>query len=116
VRWSTRLDFPQGSDRGKDIVASPDGLGFEQPRIVEVKHRRSQEIRSYLGGRHKDDCGLYVSTGGFSKDARYEADRASIPLMLIDIDGLVELVIEYYEKLDLAKRTLLPPKKVYWPS
>ena len=63
---------PPGSDRGKDIVASPDGFGFEHPRIVvEVKHRKgqmgSQEVRSFLGGRHKDDRGLYVSTGGFNQ-------------------------------------------------
>jgi restriction system protein len=42
-------------------VASPDGFGFESPRIVvEVKHRTgsamgSQEVRSFLGGRNKDD-------------------------------------------------------------
>ncbi|MDR8305809.1 restriction endonuclease, partial [Acinetobacter baumannii] len=31
---------PVGPDRGKDIIASPDGFGFENPRIVvEVKHR-----------------------------------------------------------------------------
>ena len=47
---------PAGSDRGKDIVASPDGFGFEHPRIVvEVKHRKermdSRQIRSFLGGR-----------------------------------------------------------------
>ena len=31
---------PQGPDLGKDIVASPDGLGLEDPIIkVEVKHR-----------------------------------------------------------------------------
>lgn len=113
---------PQGSDRGKDIIASPDGLGLEQPRIVvEVKHRPSQqmgsqEIRSYLGGRHKDDRGLYVSTGGFSKDAKYEADRASIPLTLLDVDGLVKLVVEYYENLDLETRTLLPLARIYWPA
>lgn len=113
---------PQGSDRGKDIVASPDGLGLEQPRIVvEVKHRPnqqmgSQEIRSFLGGRHKDDKGLYVSTGGFSKDAKYEADRASIPCTLMDIDDLVELVIENYEAMDMEARSLLPLTKIYWPS
>jgi len=76
----------------------------------------SQEIRSFLGGRHKDDRGLYVSTGGFSKEARYEADRASIPLTLMDIDDLVEAVIKYYEQLDLETRTLLPLSKIYWPS
>lgn len=38
--YKTRIS-PQGSDRGKDIIASPDGFGFEQPRIVvEVKHRK----------------------------------------------------------------------------
>jgi restriction system protein len=113
---------PQGADRGKDIVASPDGFGFEQPRIVvEVKHRPnqamgSQEIRSYLGGRHKDDRGLYVSTGGFSKDAKYEADRASIPLTLMDIDELVDAVIENYERMDVASRTILPLNRIYWPK
>jgi len=63
---------PAGADRGKDIIASPDGFGFENPRIiVEVKHRRelmgSQQIRSFIGGRHKDDRGLYVCTGALRK-------------------------------------------------
>ncbi|MCS3933566.1 restriction system protein [Bradyrhizobium elkanii] len=121
MNYKTRVS-PQGADRGKDIVASPDGFGFEQPRIVvEVKHRPNQqmgspEIRSFLGGRHKDDRGLYVSTGGFSKEAKYEADRASIPLTLMDIDDLVDAVVEYYEQLDLDTRTLLPLSKIYWPS
>lgn len=121
MAYKTRIS-PKGSDRGKDIIASPDGLGFEQPRIiVEVKHRpnqqmSSQEIRSFLGGRHKDDRGLYVSTGGFSKDAKYEADRASIPLALMDIDDLVDAVVEYYEKMDIETRSLLPLAKIYWPS
>lgn len=44
-----------GPDRGKDIVASPDGLGLEEPRIhVEVKHRKGQmgapEVRAFVGG------------------------------------------------------------------
>jgi restriction system protein len=117
--YKTRIS-PAGPDRGKDIIASPDGLGFESPRIVvEVKHRQgamgSQEIRSFLGGRHKDDKGLYVSTGGFTKDARYEAERASIPLSLMDIDELVEAVIENYESLDNETRQLLPLRRLYWP-
>lgn len=31
--YKTRVS-PQGPDRGKDIIASPDGFGFESPRIV----------------------------------------------------------------------------------
>lgn len=119
--YKTKIS-PKGSDLGKDIVASPDGFGLEQPRIVvEVKHRQgspmgSQEIRSFLGGRHKDDKGLYVSTGGFTKDAKYEADRASIPLTLMDIDSLVLEILNNYEQMDVETKMLLPLKKVYWPK
>jgi len=92
--YKTRVS-PPGADRGKDIVASPDGFGFEDPRIVvEVKHRPrnsmgAPEIRGFLGGRHPGDKGLYVSTGGFSKDALYEAERANIPVGLIEREGAV---------------------------
>ncbi|HLI18110.1 MAG TPA: restriction endonuclease [Rhodanobacteraceae bacterium] len=119
--YKTRVS-PTGADRGKDIVASPDGLGLSNPRIVvEVKHRPgsqmgSAEVRSFLGGRHKDDKGLYVSTGGFSKDARYEADRASIPLTLMDLDDLVEAILDHYEEMDPDAKQLIPLRKVYWPS
>lgn len=110
-----------GADRGKDIVASPDGFGFESPRIVvEVKHRKgamgSTEIRSFVGGRHKDDKGLYVSTGGFTKDAQYEAERSSIPLTLMDMDDLAVAVAEYYDKMDAEARALLPLIRIYWPA
>ncbi|MEN5162529.1 restriction endonuclease [Achromobacter kerstersii] len=112
---------PPGSDRGKDIVASPDGFGFEHPRIVvEVKHRKgqmgSQEIRSFLGGRHKDDRGLYVSTGGFSKDAQYEADRASIPLAMWTLDHVVRALIEHYDATDAETKRIVPLKRLYWPA
>jgi restriction system protein len=119
--YKTRIS-PSGPDRGKDIVASPDGFGFESPRIVvEVKHRTSsamgsQEVRSFLGGRHKDDKGLYVSTGGFSKDARYEAERASIPLTLMDLDDLVRAILEHYERMDSDSQRLVSLRKIYWPG
>ena len=119
--YKTRIS-PSGPDRGKDIVASPDGFGFESPRIVvEVKHRTgnamgSQEIRGFLGGRHKDDKGLYVSTGGFSKDARYEAERASIPLTLMDLDDLVAAILEHYEKMDADTQRLISLRRIYWPG
>lgn len=119
--YKTRVS-PTGADRGIDVMASPDGFGFESPRIVvEVKHRSNtamgaQELRTFLGGRHDNDKGLYVSTGGFTKDARYEADRAKIPLMLMDLDELVSALLEYYENADAKTRTLLPLEKTYWPA
>lgn len=118
--YKTRVS-PSGPDRGKDIVASPDGFGFEQPRIiVEVKHRRgqmgSQEVRSFLSViRHAGDKGLYVSTGGFSREAYYEAERAANPITLMDLDDLVEAILDHYEGMDLETRVLLPLKRIYWP-
>lgn len=112
---------PRGSDRGVDIFASPDGLGLQEPRIfVEVKHRAqtqmtAEKIRAFLGGRKPGDRCLYVSTGSFSKDARYEADRASVPTTLLDLQGVRRLLVEHYEKLDAETRALVPLKRIYWP-
>lgn len=119
MNYKTQVS-PVGADRGKDIIASPDGFGFENPRIiVEVKHRKeqmtSQHIRSFIGGRHKDDRGLYVSTGGFSKDARYEADRSTIPLTLWTLDDLVRALIANYDQVDIETKLLVPLKRAYLP-
>ena len=118
--YKTRVSR-EGSDLGIDILASPDGFGFESPRIiVEVKHRSgtaigSKGIRNLVGGRHASDKGLFVSTGGFTKDARYEADRANIPLMLWDLDDLVQALVENYENADQETRTLIPLTRLFWP-
>lgn len=114
------LISPKGSDRGKDIIASPDGLGLENPKIiVEVKHRTgtmgAQEIRSFLGGLRASDKGLYVSTGGFTKDAKYEAERANIPLTLVDLGFMVRLIIQHYDNFHADTMALIPLKKIYWP-
>lgn len=108
----------KGPDRGKDITASPDGFGFRDPRIVvEVKHRRAQmgapDIRSFLGGRHPTEKGLYVSTGGFSRDAYYEAERANVPTTLMDSDDLVKAIQEHYHAFDMETKQLFPLKRLY---
>jgi len=113
---------PQGPDRGIDVFASRDGLGLEEPRIkVEVKHRSktpmgSQEIRSFLGALRQGDRGLYVSTGGFTKEAKYEAERANIPITLLDLDGIADIVVAHYDTFDLDGRALMPLIRVYYPA
>lgn len=118
--YKTRVS-PRGADRGVDIFASPDGLGLEEPRIfVEVKHRRnstmgSQELRAFMGGRQPGDRCLYVSSGGFTKDARYEAERSNVPLTLLGLPELRELLMEHYEALDIETKRLVPLTRLYWP-
>lgn len=117
--YKTRVS-PKGPDRGVDVFASPDGLGLEAPRIkAEVKHRKgtqigSPEIRSFIGGLREGDRGIYVSTGGFTREGRYEADRSIVPVTLVDLDELANLVVMYYESFDLNGRALVPLVRVYW--
>lgn len=75
----------------------------------------SQEIRSFLGGLRQGDRGLYVSAGGFTKEAHYEAERAPLPLTLIDLDALASLVVTHYESFDMEGRVILPLVRVYLP-
>jgi restriction system protein len=113
---------PKGPDRGRDVIASPDGLGLQPPRIVaEVKHRSKETIganaiRSFLGVLREGDRGLFLSTGGFTREAHYEAERASVPVTLVDLDHLATLVVEHYENFDLDGRSLVPLTRVYWPT
>lgn len=119
--YKTRVS-PDGRDRGKDIVASPDALGLEHPRIfVEVKHRKEQmgapDVRKFIRGRDptNDRC-VYVSIGGFTTEAKYEAERSRVPLALVDSDELVDLLFAYYEASDAEVRALIPLKKTWWPA
>lgn len=119
--YKTIVSGTGGADLGKDIIASPDGLGLEDPKIlVEVKHKSdtigAPDIRSFMGGLRQGNRGLYVSTGGFTKEAKYEAERSPIPVTLIDLDLLVNLLTQYYDNLDSDTKTLIPLTKIYWPA
>jgi restriction system protein len=118
--YKTRIS-PLGPDRGRDIEASPDGLGLGDPRIVvEVKHRTGsmgrQQVTSFTGGLRPGHKAIYVSTGGFAKDAKYEAERSNIPVTLLDLDDLVELIVQYYDSFDIETKALIPLTKIYWPE
>jgi restriction system protein len=111
----------RAEDRGVDIVAHPDPFGFERPRIkVQVKHRQGAasgpEMRSFLGTLRSGDSGLYVSTGGFTRDATIEAERSREPLKLLDRDDLIRLLLEHYEALDPEYKARVPLRKVWVPA
>lgn len=111
---------PIGPDRGRDVIASPDGLGLQSPRIFcEVKHRKgaigAPDVRSFTSTLRGDDRGVFLSTGGFTKEARYEGERARVSVTLMDLNELVRLVSENYEQFDSIGRSLLPLSRVYWP-
>lgn len=116
VNWVS----PPGKDGGLDIVAYSDPLGTKPPRIkVQVKRRKDsisvEELRSFLALINEDDVGIFVTTGGFTKDAselaRHQERRR---ITLIDRVRLVDLWIEYQDKVALDKRDALPLKPIYF--
>ena len=117
--YKTKVSLP-GPDGGIDVVASFDHFGLERPRtLVQVKHRPTTkmsvpEIRAFMGVLG-DDRGLFVSTGGFSEEARRETRSSDKRLALLDLDDLADLVIEHYDNFDPEGRALLPLVKMYWP-
>ena len=110
---------PPGPDGGVDVIAQSDPLGIGGPRIkVQVKRsgRMSvKEIRSFLALVSDGDVGLFVSAGGFTKDAEDEVRKQERRrTMLVDLKRFFDLWIEYYDKIPEESRRLLPLKKIWF--
>lgn len=111
---------PPGKDGGVDLIAYTDPLGTKPPRIkVQVKRRKDnigvEEIRAFLALINRDDVGLYITTGGFSKDAHeFARNQETRKITLIDMQRLVELWIEYNDKIDSDDFSLLPLEPIYF--
>ena len=50
-----------------------------------------------------------------TKEGKYEADRSTIPITLIDLDMLADLIVQYYDNFDPTTRALILLEKIYWP-
>lgn len=57
-----------------------------------------------------------MSTGGFTKEAIYEADRALMPIKLLNLDQFVRLIVDNYDNADMDTRAILPLVRIYWPA
>jgi restriction system protein len=111
---------PPGPDRGIDIVAHTDPLGVKGPRIkVQVKRKADRVsvdgVRGFMALLGDTDVGLFVCTGGFTKDAEDEARRQEKRrIMLLDLKRLFDLWTEYYEHVPEPQRRLLPLRPIYY--
>jgi restriction system protein len=108
-----------GRDRGLDLVAYRDPLGAELPRIkIQVKHRDAigrPEIEKFVGTIRANDIGIYVSSGGFTQEARSEArTHRTHDLTLIDAQDLIALWTEHYAKLQERDKRYLPLEVVHF--
>lgn len=111
---------PPGPDKGIDVIAHTDPLGIQGPRIkVQVKRRSDKTnvdgIRALLALLGEGDVGLFISMGGFTRDAEDEVRRQEKRrLTLVDLKRLFDLWVEHYERIPEVARRLLPIRPVYF--
>jgi restriction system protein len=113
---------PPGPDKGIDIIAHKDPLGVEGPRIkIQVKRRKDKiavdGIRAFMAILGDGDIGLFISIGGFTRDAELEVrTQEKRRLTLLDLKKFFDLWVEYYGKIPEERKQLLPLKPVYFLS
>ena len=118
--YYTPFVAPKGKDGGVDVIAYRDPLGTVSPRIkVQVKHRDSPasgpEVQQLMGLLQKEgDVGIFVSSGGFTADAKAAARSSHVHVELIDLDRLISLWQDFYAKLTDEDKTLLPLMPIYF--
>jgi restriction system protein len=119
--YYTPFVAPKGKDGGIDIVAYRDPIGTQSPRIqVQIKHRASsaatvQEVRQLMGLLQKEgDVGIFVSTSGFSPDAKRTARSSHIHVELVDLSRFILLWQEFYNKMTDEDKALLSLTPIYF--
>ena len=118
--YYTPFVAPKGKDGGVDVIAYRDPIGTSSPRIkVQIKHRADsatvQEIRELMGLLQKDgDVGIFVSSGGFTQDAKGTARTSHVHVELIDLNRFITLWQEFYPKLDDEDKSRLRLRPIYF--
>lgn len=108
---------PKGGDRGIDIVIYKDEL---PPRIVvQVKSYDKdvpeKDVQALKGAMQNNDYGLFVTLSDYSENAKkYLNDHTEI--RGISGSELVDLLLQYYDKISDKYRAIIPLKKVYIPD
>lgn len=107
---------PQGGDSGIDITAYKDEL---PPRIlVQVKSQdcdiKETTIQSLKGAMREGDYGLFVTLSNYTKNAQKYLENTPI-IRGINGTELVELILQYYDKLNEKYKKIIPLEMVYIP-
>jgi len=111
----------RGADGGVDVLAYPDVFGLASPRIkVQVKNQRNsagiQDVGYLNGVLSAGEKGLFVCTGGFTKEAESAPFVRSGLVSLVDGQRLLDLILEHYDQLPERAQTLLALRRVYVPE
>ena len=111
---------PPGSDGGIDIFCGSGPLGLDSPLLaVQVKSGLGtvgMDVFNQLIGvvsKFSAQQGLFVSWGGFTKDARRDAKNQSHRIRLWDQEEVVDALLENYDRLDEKFKVRLPLKRIW---
>ena len=120
ARGYTTYLSPEGTDKGIDILAAPEPMGFGEPRVcVQVKSGDSPLDRPTLdqliGAMQNVQAsqGLLVSWGGFKSSVDKEEATQFFRVRLWDQGDLIDQVLAHYDTLDEEIRTELPLKRTW---
>ena len=106
------------ADGGIDVLAYSDPLGGKEPRFkVQVKHHAKpvgeKDIRDLTAVLNTPgDAGLFISLNGFTEPAKTFARNAAKHIELLDLNRIIELWDEHYDKLNEEDKQRLPLRRV----
>lgn len=111
---------PAGPDKGVDILAAPEPMGFGNPRLcVQVKSGDTPVDRPTLDQligsmqNFNADQGLLVSWSGFKSSVTKELPQHFFRVRLWDQENLISELLANYDKLDVKMKAMLPIKQIW---
>jgi len=111
---------PEGPDKGIDILAAPEPLGFGRPRIcVQVKTTDTPVDRPTLDQligvmqNSNAEQGLLVSWSGFKSSVHREIPTQFFRVRLWDQTAIIDELIACYDRLDEDIRAEIPLKRIW---
>lgn len=116
----TTYKSPEGSDKGVDILAAPEPMGFGNPRLcVQVKTGDNpidrptlDQLVGAMQNFHAEQ-GLLVSWSGFKSTVDKEIPNQFFRVRLWDQKDIIRELLLTYDKLDEDIRTELPLKRIW---
>ena len=108
------------ADQGVDVLAGHGLFGFDPPLVcVQVKHEQGatrapavQQLRGAIEDFGAQQ-GLFVSWGGYTRDAERTARRNFFKLRLWYASDLIEAVCRNYNKLSAGLRAEIPLQQIW---
>jgi restriction system protein len=101
---------PPQKDRGfVNFIVCTDPLCLSLPRIkVHILHSGQpvllEGLKAFLAVLGTDDVGIFISSGGFTRNVVEEAHAQAGRITLIDLEAFFDLWLEYYDRLTPAGR------------